>query len=227
MASAGQIRRSSVLFMRTSRLKQDITIKFNDGRDLNKQIVPAKFSAYYSLYSSSTLPVSFPRLAVVPDLTIKAVKKVDFSTYIDENTDPKIEEREMELDFNAFDGSGLVSPEFAQQIADELDVDYLPSTFIVRAPFLKGMVVTFDFHEFAKSVAKSSEIVDIYGNKINIKSIDMIVTESMLKLWDSVSQVRKPIFSTALKTISVLEYRSLLLSMTKITAKVHTSFCKF
>jgi len=186
MASAGQIRRSSVLFIDET-LKLEITKRFNNGRDLSKELVPAKFSAYYSLYSSSTLPVSFPRLAVVSDLIMKKVKRVDFSTFIDNNTEPKIEEVDMELELNAFDGSGLVSPDFAQQMADELEIDYIPSTFIVRAPFLKGMVVTFDFHSFAEDIAKTFTITDIYGHKIDVRNVDMIVTESMLKLWNSYS----------------------------------------
>ena len=74
MSSAGQIRRSSSLFI-DERIKEQITDIFNNGRDLSKEIVPAKFSAYYALYSSSSIPVSFPRLAVVPDLIIKTKKK--------------------------------------------------------------------------------------------------------------------------------------------------------
>jgi hypothetical protein len=217
MASAGQIRRSSILLI-DSRLKDEITKKFNNGRDLDKSLVPAKFSAYYSLYSSSTLPVSFPRLAVVPDLILKSVKQVEFSKFIDEHTEPKIDSQNMELEFNAFDGSGLVSPDFAQQIADELEIDYLPSTFIVRAPFLKGMVVTFDFHEFASQVAKTSQLVDIYGKQIDINSIDMIVTESMLKLWDS--------YSSTASYMAICAENNLGFGISKVAPEHDRSYCK-
>jgi len=184
MSSAGQIRRNSSLFL-DERIKKELGNRFDNGRDQRVEIVPAKFSAYYALYSSSSLPVSFPRLAVVPDLTLKSVRKVDYSSFIDSKTDPSIVEREMEIELNAFDGCGLVSVGFSQQIADELDINYLPSTFIVRAPYLKGMLVTFDFHKFSEEVADTRVIKDIYGNNVDVNAIDCIVSESMFKLWSS------------------------------------------
>lgn len=185
MSSAGMIRRDTYLFI-DSTLKDDITKIFNCGRNEEVEIVPSKFSAYYSLFSSSTIPVSFPRIAVVSDLLIKTVRKVDFSTYQGKDIDPKIEEIETEIECNAFDGEGLCSPALGKNWAKDLGItDYIPSTFGVRAPFLKGMVVVFDFHKFSEMVAKTNLFVDIYGNTIDINDVECIVSESMFKLWSS------------------------------------------
>lgn len=65
MASAGQTRRDTCLFIDET-IKDEITNIFNNGRDVTVPIVPQKFAAYYSLFSSSSLSVSAPRIAVVP-----------------------------------------------------------------------------------------------------------------------------------------------------------------
>lgn len=217
MSSAGQIRRSSSLFIEES-LKHAIQDIFNNGRDLSKEIVPAKFSAYYALYSSSSIPVTFPRLAVIPDLTIKSIRKVDFSTYVDEKTDPLVEERNMELEFNAFDGSGIITPSFARKVARDLELDYVPSTMIIRAPFLKGMVVTFDIQEFAKDIAKKDRFVDIYGNVINVSDVDCVVTESMFKLWDS--------YPDTATYVRNCDERELDFAVSKVNPKEDKTVCK-
>ena len=82
-----------------------------NGRKESVPMVAAKFGAYFSLYSSSTLPVSFPRFAVIPDSTIRKIRTVDFVSYRGEDEDDNIEEQEREIEFNAFDGQGLISPE--------------------------------------------------------------------------------------------------------------------
>lgn len=190
MSSAGQIRRSSSLFI-DSELKEKLDTIFNNGRNFEKEIVPAKFSAYFALYSSSSFPVSFPRIAVVSDLILKTIRRVDYSKYVDEKTDPIIEEQEMEIEANAFDGSGLMTPQYAGQIAKDLDMDYIPSSAIIRAPFMKGLLVTFDLYDFARNVAEKDFLTDIYGNKVNIHEVDCVISQSMFKLWDSYSSTEQ------------------------------------
>jgi hypothetical protein len=184
LASAGMIRRDTYLFIDSS-LKEEIAEIFNNGRNQDVEINPSKFSAYYSLFSSSTIPVSFPKIAVVPDMIIKQVRVVDFSTYMGVGIDPKIEEVEREIEVNAFDGEGLCSPKLAKKWAKELDMDYIPAVIGVRAPYLKGMVAVFDFHEFAEKVAKKKTFTDIYGETVSIDSVDCIISESMFKLWSA------------------------------------------
>jgi hypothetical protein len=47
------------------------------------------------------------------------------------------------------------------------------------------MLFCFDFHEFAEKIAKNHMVVDVWGMSRNIADADVIITESMLKLWSS------------------------------------------
>lgn len=188
MASSGMIRRNTTLFVQEeyhSRLEKI----FDNGRNPEKEMVEVKFGVYYSLYSSSSLEVTFPRIAVVSDRVLKEVRNVEFAEIFDENKlgiDPKISSKDVEIEFNSFDGQGLVSPKMAKIWSADLELGYTPSAFIVRASYLKGLCVTFDFHKFAKENGVA-EFTDIYGGKIKVKDVDVIISESQFKLWSSYS----------------------------------------
>lgn len=143
----------------------------------------AKFSAYYSLYTSSTNVVQTPNICVVPDYeyTLKN-QDVDWIC-AKEGGQIDVEERIMDFNMNAFDGSGMISPAMAEIWKENLRLDYLPSSFIIRGPWLKGLVSVFDFHRFAREVAKTDTITDIYGTVYEIDKIDVILTKSQFKLW--------------------------------------------
>lgn len=145
------------------------------------KIVPAKWNAYYSLMSSAAFQVSTPRVCVIPDLNIKMFKDVDWSTP-NEHQDIITHENK-ELEFNLWDGMGLISPELSKTWSEEVGYDGVAESFIVRAPFIKGLVATFDFHRFSKEIAKNDIIRDIYGNEYHCDDIDIILTESQFKLW--------------------------------------------
>lgn len=217
MASAGMIRRDTYLFVDQTLLKSLSDI-FNNNRDETVEINPSKFSAYYSLYSSSTLPVSFPKMAVVPDLIIKTIRTVDFSTYVGVGVDPVVTEKEVDLECNAFDGEGLCSPALARKWSRELDMDYVPSVIGVRAPFLKGMLAVFDFHKFAKSVANTDSLVDIYGNEIKVKDVECIVSESMFKLWSS--------YKSTFEYVMYSKQNDLDWGITKVNSAVEKNFAR-
>ena len=110
-------------------------------------------------------------------------EKVEFITEID-GEDDKIEEVEKDVVFNLWDGQGIVSPRFAEQIAGELGLDYIPSTFIIRSNFIKGMLCVFDFVRFSDDMGKHM-IADIWGNSYNIRDADVIITQSQFKLWNA------------------------------------------
>lgn len=188
MASSGMVRRNIMMFV-NSEIDGLLTDRFDNGRSLDAKIVPAKYGVYFSLYSSSSLDVTFPRIAVVKDKMIKQVRKVDFTTITGDGLDPITSPQDVELETNAFDGQGLVSPRMAKVWASDLDLDYVPSAFIVRASFLKGLCVTFDFHKFAKEKGIVG-FTDIYGNYILVKNIDVIISESQFKLWSSYSSTQ-------------------------------------
>lgn len=184
MASAGMIRRNTALFVNNNIKHQLMDILEND-RNENIPLVPAKLGAYFSLYSSSTLPVSFPKIAIIPDKIIENTRRVDFVSYRGINLDDSVTEMDYKLESNAWDGQGLITPELAEKWSKELELDYVFSNAVIRAPFLKGMVCVFDIKQFAKEIAKTNLFVDIYGQTLDVNDFDLFISESMFKLWNA------------------------------------------
>lgn len=184
LCGAGHARKNTVIFCSEDIEKPLKSLLHNGKKDI--EIAHAKYNAYFGLYSSATHRVSNPRVCVVPDYIVKRKCLVDWvEEYDDGDT---VEEREMELEFNLWDGMGLISPTFAKQWAEDMGIkDYIPSAFTIRHSFIKGMVCAFDFVEFARQVSKQyNTISDIWGNPINdIRKYDVILTESQFKLWNA------------------------------------------
>jgi len=181
LCSAGNARRNIAMFV-SDEYEKPLKKILNNGRNENLELIPNKFSAYFSLASSSSHAVSTPYFCVVPDCITTRLEKVDFILE-HPSGDDNIQEVEKEIEFNLFDGQGLISPATAERWAGELCLDYIPSTFVIRSSFLKGMLVTFDFHEFSDEYGKHI-IKDVWGNTYNIRDADIIITKSMFKLWD-------------------------------------------
>lgn len=178
LCGAGNARKNTVFFVQEEIYNELDKILCNGMNDI--KIVPAKYNAYYGLSNSSTYKISEPRVCVIPDLEYDMVKKVDWIT----ESIPKdiIEEKDKTLPFNAFDGMGIISPRMCAKWSEDLDLDYVPCCFIIRNYFVKGLVAEFDFHKFAKEIAKKDTIKDIYGVEYNIEDIDVILTKSQFKL---------------------------------------------
>lgn len=82
---------------------------------------------------------------------------------------------------NSFDGQGIMSVEWADKISMYLGWEYTPSELIVRAPWVKGLLVTMDFKEwFAEQGI--TEITDSFGKKRNIDSLDCLISKSQFKM---------------------------------------------
>lgn len=151
------------------------------------KLIPAKWNAYYSLMSSAAFRVTAPRVVVVKDYEINMVKTVDWT--IEDEHEDKIVQIDKELSFNIWDGMGLISPELAKVWSEELGYDGIAEAFIVRAPFIKGLLATFDFHKFSEEIAHAKIIKDIYGKEYNSDDIDVILTESQFKLWNAYDSI--------------------------------------
>ena len=92
----------------------------------------------------------------------------------------------MDIEFNCWDGSGLISPQMAEVWGNDLGEDYTPCQFCIRCAFTKGALNEFDFVEWCKEENNGNYIItDIYGNPRDLREIDVILTEGMAKLWDS------------------------------------------
>jgi hypothetical protein len=194
-SSAGQARQSTVVFVEEETATKLDEI-LNNGRNLDKEIVPSKFNAYKGLAGSATQVVSTPRFCIVPDYESESKVKVNFVTETELNEDDLIETKEITEMFNRFDGQGLISYDMASKWATELGLDYVPAQWCVRQNYTKGMLNTFPIHEFCEKVNNGnyrirSSYKDGNGNYkvVDLRNIDVIISESQFKFWDSFDSV--------------------------------------
>ena len=178
-------RMSTVVFV-DDEIREELRRRLDNGRDLKHPLAPSKYNAYFGLYSSATKEVTKPRFCIIPDYTEIQKVDVDFVVETGVDEDDIIEPRTIDVEFNRFDGSGLISPQMAEQWGKDLGEDYTPCQFCVRCAFTKGMVNEFDFIEWCKEENGGNYIIkDIYGKERDLREIDVILTEGMSKLHDS------------------------------------------
>lgn len=182
-AGAGQLRRNSSIFV-NEELYDKLESIMMCGLTKNSigKINLAKFGAYYALYTSATNEVTMPNICVIPDYEITLKDEPVSWIFTNKDNQLDIEDRIIDLDVNVFDGSGIVSPRMAEQWSKDLNLDYIPSSFIIRGPWLKGLCSVFDIHKFAKEIAHTEKIKDLWGVEYNIDDIDVILTASQFKL---------------------------------------------
>jgi hypothetical protein len=190
LGTSGGIKKNVVVYVNVN-LYDNIEKRINNGRDMTKEFVPAKLEAYKALSCSASVPVSVPKGVLVVDDCVthfnSRVIKID-----DTQSDYPIQtvEDNYPIDLIDSDGYGLISPTLSMKWAEDLGEQYVISGFCIRNSFCKGMVFTFDFEMFAKEVCDESYIVkDIWGNSVDVRNVDLVLTASMLKLWDSYKDI--------------------------------------
>lgn len=196
LGTNGGVKKNTVVFCRRG-IYDELNKKLNNGRDVKRKYVPAKFESYKALPCSASTPVSPPRgVLVIKDgetifkdrvLQLSDNKKGGFNLN-------EIEDYEIHRAFT--DGCGMISKELAEQWMKDLNIidenenaKYISSGFNIRNSWCKGMVFTFPFLEFAKEVAKKYEVEDAWGNSVDIRKVDLVITTNMLKLWDSYDSI--------------------------------------
>lgn len=190
IGTANSIKKNTIIFVNVN-VYDKLMWHMNNGRDMSKPVVPAKVEAYLALSCSGSIPLKeFPRIMVVKDcITHAIIPELIHLDYTDTNIDEPIMETlyNQEIEINGSDGFGLMTPEFSKKVNAELGGD--PDecvTFNSRCAFTKGMLVPFDFVAFAEQNANNNYFVeDVWGNIQDVREHDVILTESMLKLWDS------------------------------------------
>ena len=180
-ASAGQIRTKRSVFIRSSTLKR-ITPRLYCGltvEHINELggINTNKYLAYLALCNSATdvwEGFDIRKTIVVDDMETEVVSLVD---YIDDKT-YEIERKTMPVPITHTDGAGMV----------RLDVSR--KNFMLRLPFVKGLVAAFPFDKFIREQnradpSKNHGIVkDIYGVEHDVlaEDIQVILTKSQFKM---------------------------------------------
>ena len=204
LGTAGSIKKSTIMFV-DKNIHSKLMEKINNGRyegpqegeqaktyngmALNYKFIPAKINAYFALQCSASIPVPWPRVIVVDDASTKFrdVVRIVKDTGGENPEWPSVSEaQEKEIEINTCDGMGFISPEMSAVWAEALNEGSEPlSGFNTRCAFLKGMVFTVDFKKFAEEVAHTYIIKDAWGDERDVRDADVILTVSMLKLWNS------------------------------------------
>lgn len=186
LGTNGGIKNSTIVFV-SERLAGELKRRIDNGRNPDKKLVTAKLEAYKALTCSASTPVSFPNgVLVVNDCETKFISDIIYLT--DEcDGEPIMEERKaQEIEMDASDGYGIMHPILAERWSQELGIDYTMSGCNTRFSFEKGMVFTFDYIDFAEKIADGNYIVnDAWGNAVDVRKVELILTTSMVKLWDS------------------------------------------
>ena len=185
LATNGGVKKSTVIYV-SEAVHKELNCKVDNGRNLEKKFVPAKLESYRSLTCSASVPVPDPEgILVVNDCETEFKSDVILLDDTKTNYPSLSYEKDYPIKLTDSDGFGLICPNLSVEWAEELGEKYLASGYCIRNSFCKGMVYSFDFHDFANSVANNYIVKDIWGQERDIRKVQLILTGSMLKLWDS------------------------------------------
>ena len=185
LGTNGGIKNSTIVFV-SEKHADELRRRIDNGRNPDVKLVPAKLEAYKALTCSASTPVSLPNgILVVDDCETEFLSDIIYLT--DEGDgEPEMEMLKNEkIQMDASDGYGIMLPSLADKWSEELGLDYRVSGVNTRFSFEKGMVFTFDFIDFADKVAKKYIVKDAWGHDVDVRNVELILTTSMVKLWDS------------------------------------------
>lgn len=188
LGTTGGVKNSTIVFV-NEELLPELKRRIDNGRNLKKEFTPAKLEAYIALVCSSSTPVSLPHGVVVVHDCI-----THFTADVIELNDDGLDQPSMkyvkgkEVSLNDSDGYGLAMPSLMKRWSEEIGEDFLLPGCVIRNSFCKGAVFPIDFQKFARD-NNVQYITDVWGNAYDINNIELVLTESMLKLWDSYSSI--------------------------------------
>ena len=184
LGTAGGVKTNTIVFV-NELLLPELNRRIDNGRNLSKAFTPAKLEAYRSLVCSSSTPVSMPQGIVVVHDCITRFKSDVIELDDGNEGQPRMKYiRDKDIELNDSDGYGLAMPELMERWGRDIGADYLLPGCVLRNSFCKGAVFPVDFRKFARE-HQVSEITDVWGQTHNIQNVELVLTESMLKLWDS------------------------------------------
>lgn len=188
LGTTGGVKNNTIVFV-NEQLLPELKRRIDNGRDLTKEFTPAKLEAYNALVCSSSTPVSMPNGVVVVHDCITHFKsdviELD-DTGLDQPSMKYIKDKDIEL--NDSDGYGLAYPPLMERWGEEIGEDFMLPGCVIRNSFCKGAVFPVDFQKFARE-HNIKTITDVWGNTYDISKVELVLTESMLKLWDSYSSI--------------------------------------
>jgi len=183
LGTNGGVKNETIVFV-SERLSEELRSRISNGRDESVTLIPAKFEAYRALTCSGSIPVSMPNgILVVDDCETEFEEDIISLNDADSNEPVMEYVRNAKVQLDESDGYGLMLPSLAERWSKELGLDYVVSGVNTRFSWEKGMIFCFDFLEFADTVAHNRMVKDAWGNEVDISTVELILTTSMLKLW--------------------------------------------
>ncbi len=202
-SGSGQIRRNTITFIRKelyNYLFEALCCGLTE-EDFGDDFNVAKFNAYFGLNMSGCKFLSeTPRVCIISDFEqIRPHIEVDYIETEIQTEKPKsgkgrgkkiikkypvpkfYDEIENVPALNSFDGQGLVNSDYAVKMAKDLGYDYVPSQFIIRAPWIKGLLVNFRWKDYLRQ-HNVTMIKDIDGIPMRVKDIDILISASQWKM---------------------------------------------
>ncbi|MEY8339475.1 hypothetical protein AALB16_15900 [Lachnospiraceae bacterium 62-35] len=189
LGTNGGIKKSTIVYI-GDRVFKEIVKRMDNGRDKSKPMVPAKLEAYQALICSGSTPVTMPKILIVKDCNVEFEEPV-IQISDDCEGEPLLSYQEnYKVQYCDSDGYGFMSPEYSRLINKDLYGEEWKGQTLsgvnIRYAWTKGMLFTFDFLEFAKQINHGLYMVrDAWGERRDIRDYDVILTTSMVKLWDS------------------------------------------
>ena len=111
------------------------------------------------------------------------MKNVPVVTVEDDGSDAPVRkyhrvEKIADIEVLEFDGEGLISPRLARRL--DPSEAHLHHSFQIRLPYIKGVVHEVDFWGLFSELGVD-QIVDVWGNRLSVDEVELILTKSMFK----------------------------------------------
>lgn len=184
VGTTGGLKNNSVIFVNAT-IIDELNRRCECGRDKDIKVIPAKYEAYKSLTCSASQKICEPNgILVVSDCLTKFNTEV-INIDEGENGEPIVAYKKIDVENNASDGYNLCTIDYMKRVSESLGLDYVTSGVCLRNAYCKGMLYPFPIVEFCEKYLGSYMVEDIWGNLVDIRTVDMILTESSLKFWNS------------------------------------------
>lgn len=186
LGTNGGIKNSTIVYV-NELIYDELKKRIDNGRNMQEKLVPAKLEAYQALICSGSIPLPKPKGFIVVKDCVTKFKEDIILINDDVDGEPRLTyEKDYEIEHNDSDGYGLMLPSYSRRVNEFLsgDGEHTIAGMNTRYAWTKGMLYTFDFVEFAEKVAGTYEVVDVWGQKRDVREAEVILTESMLKLWN-------------------------------------------
>ena len=186
LGTNGGIKNSTIVYVNAG-IYDELKRRLDNGRSMEVPLVPAKLEAYQALICSGSIPLPPPDGIIVVDDCITRFKEDVIRISDGEGDEPILSyEKDYEIEHTDSDGYGLMLPSYSRRVNEYLtgDGEHEITGMNTRYSWEKGMLYTFDYLEFAEQVAGSFMVVDIWGQPRDLRKSEVILTGSMLKLWN-------------------------------------------